>query len=172
MSDVANVVESTSGIPRRWFRNLRIAVSVFFSVLAVVLLLLWVRSYIANEIVSRISPAGRLTTFGLNRGSAYYYTTRHKLTPPTTSRPNRTGMIWRSHGWRYHGKEPASSSVGAKWEVSGETAHIVLPLWLFVSFAAIGVYLPWSGSRYSLRTLLIATTLVAVVLGLVCYAVR
>jgi hypothetical protein len=33
------------------------------------------------------------------------------------------------------------------------------------------VWIPWS-NRFSLRTLLIATTLVAVLLGLICYAVR
>ena len=47
-----------------------------------------------------------------------------------------------------------------------------VPHW-FLVLAAIGMgALSWLRPRFSLRTLLIATTLVAVVLGLIVYAVR
>ncbi len=45
-----------------------------------------------------------------------------------------------------------------------------LPTLLFATLAAVP-WLPWS-NRFSLRTLLIATTLVAVVLGLIVWAVH
>jgi len=54
-----------------------------------------------------------------------------------------------------------------------EASGIAAPFWLLVpltvalSFAS---WLPWWSKRFSLRTLLIATTLVAVVLGLVVWA--
>jgi hypothetical protein len=40
------------------------------------------------------------------------------------------------------------------------------PYWFYVSLATIAAALPWLRWRFSLRTLLIATTLVAVALGL------
>jgi hypothetical protein len=54
----------------------------------------------------------------------------------------------------------------------GTRVFFHLPYWfcilLFASFGAIGV-LPWLSWRFSLRTLLIATTLVAVVLGMIVW---
>jgi hypothetical protein len=50
--------------------------------------------------------------------------------------------------------------------------YISVPLWLlFFVTAAIGA-IPWLRWRFSLRTLLIATTLLAVALGLVIWAAR
>jgi hypothetical protein len=52
---------------------------------------------------------------------------------------------------------------------------IVMPYWVLVVPLAVLTSAPWFGQirwRYSLRTILIATTLVAVVLGLIVYAVR
>jgi hypothetical protein len=51
----------------------------------------------------------------------------------------------------------------------------VIPHWFPVLLTAMLFTVPWIRQlswRFSLRTLLIATTLVAVVLGLICYAVR
>jgi hypothetical protein len=45
---------------------------------------------------------------------------------------------------------------------------ISIPVFILAAIAAV----PWIRWRFRLRTLLIATTLVAVVLGLVLYAVR
>jgi hypothetical protein len=48
----------------------------------------------------------------------------------------------------------------------------VLPYPLIVVLVTAIAAAPWIRWRFSLRTLLIATTLVAVVLGLICYAMR
>ena len=47
-----------------------------------------------------------------------------------------------------------------------------LPLWQAILPAAAIAVAPWLPRRFSLRTLLIGTTLVAVVLGLVVWAIR
>jgi hypothetical protein len=51
---------------------------------------------------------------------------------------------------------------------------LVAPFWFAILISIMAATLPWIqwSLRFRLRTLLIATTLVAVVLGLICYAVR
>jgi hypothetical protein len=58
------------------------------------------------------------------------------------------------------------------FEFASGVAGVPIPFWcLAVAFAALSVN-PWICWRFTLRTLLMATTLVAVVLGLIVYAVR
>jgi hypothetical protein len=52
----------------------------------------------------------------------------------------------------------------------GDDLH--LQNWLLIILTAALAGVPWIRWRFSLRTLLIATSLVAVVLGLIVYAVR
>jgi hypothetical protein len=49
---------------------------------------------------------------------------------------------------------------------------VYLPFWFLVLFAATMAGIPWLRWRFSLRTLLIATALVAVGLGVVIYRVK
>jgi hypothetical protein len=51
-------------------------------------------------------------------------------------------------------------------------ASPVIPLWPLVLGAWLLATLPWLPQRFSLRTLLFATTLIAVVLGVIVYATR
>jgi hypothetical protein len=66
---------------------------------------------------------------------------------------------------------------GIHWEWSSVIHSIQLPHWLpLIVFFILSVCpwmfsLPWS-KRFSLRTLLIATTLVAAVLGLIAWSMR
>jgi hypothetical protein len=57
-----------------------------------------------------------------------------------------------------------------KWGLSGRLVRT--PHWLPILLSAALVAAPWLRWRFSLRTLLIATTLVAVVLGAIVYATR
>jgi hypothetical protein len=50
--------------------------------------------------------------------------------------------------------------------------ELVLPHWFVVGIVATLTSIPWLRWQFSLRTLLIATTLVAALLGLIAYAVR
>jgi hypothetical protein len=49
-------------------------------------------------------------------------------------------------------------------------SYFRLPIWWLAGGAIAAVVVPWLRWRFSLRTLLIATTLVALVLGLIVYA--
>jgi hypothetical protein len=53
------------------------------------------------------------------------------------------------------------------WERDRISLHIVLPHWLFAIAAMMTGAAPWIRWRYSLRMLLIGTTLVAITLGLI-----
>jgi hypothetical protein len=82
--------------------------------------------------------------------------------PRVPYRPAWAGQTNR-HGFRYNVYSNGSWYVwGPLWVVGALLAAIVAPL----------AALPWIRSRFSLRTLLITTTLIAVVLGLVVYLSR
>jgi hypothetical protein len=77
--------------------------------------------------------------------------------PRVTYRPGWAGQINR-HGFRYSVYSNGSwHAWGPLWVVGAVLSAVVAPL----------AALPWIGYRFSLRTLLIATTLMAVGLGLI-----
>jgi hypothetical protein len=53
-----------------------------------------------------------------------------------------------------------------------DTMFLTGPMWYFVAAVVVVASLPWLLNRFRLRTLQIAMTLVAVVLGLIIYASR
>jgi hypothetical protein len=53
-----------------------------------------------------------------------------------------------------------------------EGFFLTVPCWFPVVLSAVLVVVPWIKWRFTVRTLLIATTLVAVVLGLIVYVMR
>ena len=146
-------------------RRLRITTSVFFAVVTVVLCVLWVRSY----------------WFGGNWGIQL---------------PQRTIMINVARGhvgvsvdhadnqsWRFI-FDPYEITDGIKADIAAVTTFgfgylsepkatvLIFPIWTAVVFSALAVWVASRGTpkrnslQFSLRTLLIVTTLVAVVLGL------
>ena len=139
------------------FRKLRIAWSVMWGLIAVLLCMLWLRSYEWNDIVFMTSTTSVTTTFGSNCGSIYYF---HGMT---------TGP---SRDWTINSGEAAEP--GPKFELrhTAREFWVEVPFWIGLAPLAILVGAPWLRSRFSLRTLLIATTLVAVVLGAIVYATR
>jgi hypothetical protein len=117
-------------------RKLRIACSVVWGLAAVLLIVLWVRSY---WIVNEIHIPGCESFFGLlGQG--------------------RAGIYW-SH----------NQGIDQVWSSS-----VLVPFWLMVTVTALFAGVPWTvrTSRFSVRTLLIATTLIAVGLGLVIVLTR
>ncbi len=147
----------------RRFRKLRIAWSVFWGLAAVLLVVLWVRSYWQTGCFERQSPP-----------SFFIHSQRGQLTF-MSGLPERVrlGML---NGNMYF--NPATISPPPVWgfgaaKSAGIISLLFLPYWPVVLLAAVLAAAPWLHRlRFSLRTLLIATTLVAVVLGLVVWAAR
>jgi hypothetical protein len=142
-------------------RKLRIAWSIVCGIACVLLIALWVRSY--WNVDSIITKLGLISSV---EGS-FVSTSLFHLSPTDT------------HAWEFdeHSYEitfPESTFLG--FHFVGDTLGWValVPQW-FVVLAAVTLaaapWLRWS-KRFSLRTLLIVTTLVAVVLGLIVAMLR
>jgi hypothetical protein len=101
--------------------------------------------------------------------------------------PNNTvsslkGRLYVNAKFRYN-RDPESLTVGEyppgttplpfPRNVSGLWSNSSgMPIWFLIVLTSALATVPWIRWRFSLRTLLIATTLVAVVLGLIIYAAR
>jgi hypothetical protein len=140
-------------------RTLRIAFAVICGIACMLLLVLWVRSYQKCEIVSYVNPGNVVTTFGSNGGTVYY---GHMTLPPN---PLMVPGFPRQLGWRYG--SDVVGEVPSMFEF--RNGIIRLPYFRLVTITGLIGVAPWISwsKRFSLRTLLIATTLVALVLGLI-----
>ena len=146
--------------------KLRIAWSAGWGFVAVLLCVLWVRSYWRLDMVVRTAPLSTLTffsnigTWGFSSGpSGLGYSAAPPKEPTWEFHSAQPNADMRS-GFYYSSLPPFKSLQGSFWAAS----------LLAIFFSAVTA-MPWS-TRFSLRTLLIATTLVAVVLGLCVWAVR
>jgi hypothetical protein len=142
------------------YRNLRIAWSVPWGAAAVLLCVLWVRSYWWMDTTN---PYLRHTVT----------TARGKLwwNPQIFIESNTAAVAF----------EEAATKGGRVFsfpihpvKVTRSSRGIAIPIWFPALFAAVISLAPWIhwSKRFSLRTLLIATTLVAVALGLVVWAAK
>jgi len=156
------------------YHKLRIAWSVAWGIACLLLIALWVRSYWWIEQINVPVPGIRVIWLGSMPGSA-------KVAPYptwiTSHNPTRTTSYWTRH-----------STPAAEWLAlgGGHRSRIwgyfeihrygaVIPYWFLLPIAASLATVPWMRHltcRFSLRTLLIATTVVAVVLGWIVYAIR
>jgi hypothetical protein len=147
------------------FRKLRIASSVFWGIICLLVIVLWVRSYYGKDSINGcIPPVG------------FYFDTFHNVLRLGEWKNNEIV----SFQWSYYSDKarkyfdqnyPEITSVYYPHVVRGsiQNFQILVPYWsLELLFAAIAAapWVRWS-KRFSLRTLLIATTLVAVVLGII-----
>jgi len=143
-----------------YLRYLRIAFSAACLIACVLLCALWVRSYWECD------------RFG--RGSVDFASARGVAQFCKWSSPSYVGMRSRSH-WKWDGFLIDDSFAGLpalRWHSDPDITYVNLPHWLLVLFAFAISATPWMPRQYSLRTLLITTTLVAMVLGLVVCAGR
>jgi hypothetical protein len=154
------------------FRKLRIAWSVFSGVACVLLIVFWVRSYKARD-----------QTRGVISSHFHLYVTslNGEIAMAADEWPGKP------HPWIFESKtesynmvavlpditgKPPLSWIGLRWYFKPNLWVLVSPHWLAAALAAVVGVIPWAPfrRRFSLRTLLIAATLVAVVLGVVVYA--
>ena len=142
---------------KRSLRYLRIAFSATCLIACVLLIVLWVRSYWCVEYIRAGAP------------------------PSCIEIKSADGKL---HFYRFAGEGKAFFSLESLSYTEGDHAfasntwdsfdswYIVVPDW-FATFAVIVfATVPWLPGRFSLRTLLIATTQVAVVLGIIVWISR
>jgi hypothetical protein len=131
------------------YRKLRIAWSVGWASLCLLLIMLWVRSYWKSDGMQHVK-GGHVLYFGSNDGRLYFQEDRVQGMPP-------------SQGWSYRIDGSVSGSGGAL----AQTSHSAFVL-LFGGFTV----LPWLPWRFSVRTLLIAVTVIAAGLGVFISAMK
>jgi hypothetical protein len=153
------------------FRKLRIAWSVMCGIACVLLIALWVRSYRCAEMFGHNQDGTfRVTAFSA-RGRIVFWVGETRGTESS---------IWYSFPLeRVHDIDKIAGGWGFQTFVQNSSSPsrlnrvgVIIPYWFAVTVPAVLATVSWLQFRFSLRTLLIAATLVAVVLGLVCYAVR
>jgi hypothetical protein len=150
----------------RFFRYLRIAISAVCGIACVLLVALWIRSYWHADSLTRVGNDQILTRLGTGSGSLFFGYADYKATP-NISPPEVTD------GWEYQEYDPDGGKYVGWMFIWGATQAVVgLPAWFVTLLLLALATLPWVTWRFTTRTLLIATTVIALVLGAVVYAVR
>jgi hypothetical protein len=148
----------------RLIRWLRIAASVVCLVVCVELISLWIRSYWACDI-AYVEDIGVISAQGYVL-CGYLHTPDQLVnwgfrTVPASEWQNVFAREWKKKLRFNYGLIPGGFLISVPhWSLASTVAALAFAPWI-----------PWS-TRFSLRTLLIVTTLVVVVLGCVVWAVR
>jgi hypothetical protein len=153
------------------FRKLRIAFSVTCLIACALLIVLWVRSYWQADTVIMVSQSS-VIGFGSGRGSLAASLSDRVLGYFDQTWYIASDAIGSSRGFGSQYLPGNRKVFGFGITQQPSFTSIYVPCWLCVSFFATLAAAPWIRWRFTLRTLLIATTMVAVVLGLIVYAVR
>jgi hypothetical protein len=152
------------------FRKLRIAWSVAWGFAIVLLCVLWARSKEWHDSV-------QTTTFGLQRlslisshghisGTLYFGEGDEFSDAIGSSRLNKLPPGVTLSPWAI-GRSPGG--LPAAYYGSSTQYFLLVPHWFAISLAMLLGIFPWVSKQFSLRTLLIVTTFVAVVLGLIMW---
>jgi hypothetical protein len=156
--------------PRCRFRKLRIAWSSAFGIVCVLLIVLWVRSYTWADSLRIPRSVKRAEYYFINSSDGLVYM---NLKLYGSSEPG-FGVVSDAIVDEALFADDATPLHDCHWfrivRIGGQTVVYVsdLSLVLFSAVLAAAPWVRWS-KRFSLRTLLIATTLVAVGLGLIVW---
>jgi hypothetical protein len=158
-------------------RKVRIAFLALCGIVCVLLIVLWVHSYWCRDVIFAQHPAwGSISVVSL-QSKVSWIVGRQR---PTRRKPHfemRSIPIALAIA-EMEGMEPAlpegrsaSSFTIERWR---DSFGMVLPYWFLILSVVVLAAIPWLplSKRFSLRTLLIAITIVAVVLGIVAVANR
>ena len=148
----------------RYLRYLRITFSATCLIVCVLLIVLWVPSYFSFDGLV-VSDSTHHTTLYSDKGSIAFTHLPRGFGPSSA----------RKTSWRVTHSPRMFDLKDWDWQVSKTYQSIQIPFWFPVTLVAALALVPWIRQlkwRFSLRTLLIATTLVAVLLGLIYYASR
>jgi hypothetical protein len=164
----------------RYLRYLRITWTVFWAIACALLIVLWIRSYWWQDSL-HVNYAGRDTpnysgTKSININSAQGRIAVSNLpmrwAPRIATNHSKISHTFVPFDYKDEfGNVPSATWFRVmRWSKPSHTS-VEFPNWftaLCCSTLAMAPWLPWS-RRFSLRTLLIATTLVAMVLGLIVW---
>jgi hypothetical protein len=154
-------------------RRVRIAVSVFFGVVTLAIMLHWVRSQWRHDVLGIFTGGTSAALFGSADGVLCLelcdeFGWRHD-DPVYFVRT----MAVRS-AWPWHGETPTNAPGGFLIKRYPGSTYFVIPHWFAIAFAGIpaAAFANPRSLQFSLRTMLIAATLLAVVLGLGVWLAR
>src|SRR4051812_22254016 len=126
------------------------------------LIALWVRSYWWSDIVSASTPSCDTRSDSANGGTTISIVFDSK---------REVAYEWSRNSCRHN---TAMRPPDATWKfdiyITRRGLDASLPHWFYLLVTGLIAAAPWLPRHFSLRTLLIATTLVAVVLGLMVYS--
>jgi hypothetical protein len=153
-------------------RTVRIAWSVAWAAVAVLVCGLWVRSYDLSDLVYRVSTSDALcleSRFGqlsVDKGFAPVRRTDlpgtyHRITKPLSNEENRLAYYPGKSGSRF----VVDLYLPGRWRCG-------VPHWFAALFFGAIAGVTWFPFRFGLRALLIATTLVAVLLGRIVWLLQ
>jgi hypothetical protein len=172
----------------RYLRYLRIAFSATCVIACVLLIALWVRSYwLFDQIIHRAS-ATEYVALSTNRGQLAFGGSDDPLLS-TVFKRDWMHLGFSLKGWDiskqgspfavFPASTPRALLYWPRYDSpfvigpSGSTSfELSVPYWLLVLTSAAFGASPWIRWRFSLRTLIIATTAVAMVMGSIVWAVR
>jgi hypothetical protein len=144
-------------------KYLCIAVTALSLTVCLLVIALWVRSYWWADAIIRGTISNRTeTVIASNHGAIVF---GRRVPPASSSLPPEDRWGYLSDKAR-----PVNRHFG--WIANNRQIRIQFPTWLPVLLAASLAAAPWIRWRFSLRTLLIVTMLVAVGLGMVAYLAR
>jgi hypothetical protein len=146
------------------FRKLRIAWSVWWGVVCLLLCVLWVRSYWQVALILCKFHNGALIVVLSQPGVIGLAIAHEETVEPWTIFKAPTAAWLKSGG--------AKQLERTRGGFLARNEAILTPYWFWFLITAALAGTPWLRLRFSLRTLLIATTLVAVGLGLIVYLAR
>lgn len=157
---------------RKTFRYLRITVSVLSLTTCALLWVLWVRSYSVREIYQGLI-GNHVLSIQLARGELGIGFWAGHYKPDTWAVRSEPVSESMKPLWLSAKGQPPLSSLGIRWlrSVNPEMTLVVVPYWLLVLTTATIAAATWVkySRRFSLRTMFVAWTLVAAILGLIAW---
>jgi hypothetical protein len=147
------------------FRKLRITWTVFCVVACVLLCVLWVRSYWREDSLIQRRRSAMIFVVSLRGEIEVDQVAYIDDAPDTNSWDVRTEATLPD-------KESARNSFAFNRGVYDNEITFTFPHWCPVLVVGLLAAAPWLPRRFTTRGLLVATTLIAVVLGLIVYFAR
>jgi hypothetical protein len=151
-------------------RRLRIAASVFFAVLAVAVCDFWVRSYRWSD-EFEVYPAGNFFCAGISHGGRLVVGSTRAAKPPTDFLKLRSTLVVKAAPGQFDDLYSVVAGFGGSWRLNPPAIVLELPSWFALALTSALAVVSWPRRtyRFRLRAMLIATTAVAIVLGLIVW---